>query len=235
MFNTLYVSADIGNFTTEPDVYEIERQKQYTQPMPEAYHRDINGNLVSTEMVDDQDIIRGTNTGISPMGYWQNGYYYVFARYEPNTYKTDNYRFFVSQVNWWNKTRETVILKYTQKETVITEWDVSGKIELDAKFKVKFLATLQGRFGAQVTQRHVTERSDIVEAQMNVPPGYEAYINKYKGGAYAGGSAVWYKYYVTPNNDYILVGTYTETNQGGWGIMSNVTSYINGSRYKGIE
>lgn len=225
MFNTLYVSAGMGNFTTKPDKYEIEQQKQYKLPTPKAYHMAINGNIVSTEILDDEDIIRRPNTGISPMGYWEDGYYYA----------SDNYRFFVSQVNWWNKTHETVTLKYIQRETVTTEWDVSGKIEADAEFRVQFLAALQAKFGAQVTHTHITEKSDEIEAQMNVPPGHEAYINKYKGGAYSGGSAVWYKYYVTPNHDYILVGTYIETNQGGWGIMSNVISYTNGSYFRGFD
>nr|MBO2494643.1 hypothetical protein [Clostridia bacterium] len=89
MFNTLYVSAGMGNFTTKPDKYEIEQQKQYKLPTPKAYHMAINGNIVSTEILDDEDIIRRPNTGISPMGYWEGGYYYA----------SDNYRFFVSQVN----------------------------------------------------------------------------------------------------------------------------------------
>ena len=58
-----------------------------------------------------------------------------------------------------------------------TEWDVSGKIEADAEFRVQFLAALQAKFGAQVTHTHITEKSDEIEAQMNVPPGHEAYIN----------------------------------------------------------
>lgn len=147
---------------------------------------------------------------------------YTFLRYDQNVTKENTYQHFVSSVSLLNTTTEAISLKYTQQNSKSNTWTTTGKVEVEAEFKVAVLAKAKATFGASITDSHTTSSSATVEFTMTVPKGKTGKISKYYAGKYSGGQGVWTGYDVIGGYP---VGNYYELGSA-WTVEPAESNYV---------
>lgn len=200
-----------STFSTIPDDDDlalIEKENQNGK----AWIIDKNGNK--------KQVTKRSFGTISPL-YTEGRLVYTFVRYIQNVTKSNEYQHFVSSVSIYNDTTKPITLKYTQQSTKSNEWSVTGKVEVEAEFKVSVLAKLKSTFGSSVTSACKTASSSSVEFTIEVPVKKTGKISKYYAGKYTGGQGVWSVQDVIGGYDPY---TYYE-DAGAWGIAKNEVNY----------
>lgn len=205
-------------FSTEPTERAVENAEKFCTNSPRsARFITLDGDVIPTELggpyANDSGMMRRPPDYFNVV--WTPG------DYVPNHYDEDDYRFFVSSVSLRNNTGAPMELQYAQQETVNLTWEFEGEAEVEADFGIKVLSDLHGRFSASVKRESNVEESAKIEFKMVVPAGKEGYIDKYYGGVYSGGLAIWNGFNPFTNTDY---GTYEEE-IGAWAICENEVHY----------
>jgi len=229
-------------FSLEPTGEDLERlNSQPQEPDPIAWTEDLNGNITPTETISNEEL-KGlveyvdeehgnfdNNGGVSVNFMEDYGTYiysYVWQYYTENYNAIDRYRFFQGSCSVENLTGSDITLKYIQAQSKSNTWSVTGKVEVEAEFKVAMLAKLTANAGVSVTHSWVTQASSTIEMTMTVRPGYTGTLSRYKQGAYSRGAGCWKKYKVIKATGQVTdLGSYYETGTA-WGICQNVDNYI---------
>lgn len=209
-------------FSDIPDKDDLKLINKNKLPAPEAWMISADGKKTSVKIVEKEKK-NGEISADFVSGYIQ----YDWVRYDPKYSSTDQYKHFVNSLSLKNTTTQTIPLKYTQTNSKTNTWTVTGKVEVEAKFKVAVLADLKGKFGLDITDSWYTGSSTTVEFTMNVAPGKTGKISKYLAGKQSSGAGVWRAHHILSGAD---LGYYYETG-GAWGIDPDVVNYIASEYY----
>lgn len=229
-------NSSTGVFSLQPT--EIDRKfmdsRVKKEPEPTAWFVGNDGVTNEVPIITEEELkglieYNDQNNGwITPSfteDYGTYIYQYNWKYYTQNHQSTDPYKFFQGSVSLENGTGSNMTLKYTQTQSKSNTWNITGKVEVEAEFKVAMLAKLSANVGGSVSDSWTTYSSSSVENTMTVRPGYKGTLSRYKQGAYSGGAGTWQKYKVVKaTGDVTDLGTYFETGTA-WGIQNNVDNY----------
>lgn len=196
---------------TENDLRLMDRGQE--DETVKAWIIDSEGNKTEVDPVD----MANPNS----RSFIEGRFEYTFVRYDQSVTKSNDYQHFVSSCSFRNRGTEAVPLQYTQTTTVRNDWSVTGKIDVEAEFKLAVLKSLQAKFGASVCDVHSTEESEKVEFTLSVPVGKTGKISKYYAGKYSGGQGVWLMEDIVSGSS---AGYYYEE-ATAWGIATNEVNY----------
>jgi hypothetical protein len=228
-------------FSLEPTGEDLEiLNSQPKQSEPRAWIVSPTGKKTPTQVVSEDELkglveyrdntkSNNKNGGITTLDFSEDYgtyiYNYVWQSYLQDYNSTDAYKFFQGSCSIENRTGSNITLKYIQSESKSNTWSVTGKVDIEAEFKVAMLAKLKANIGGSVTNTWTTSSSSTIETTMTVRPGYLGKLSRYKQGAYSGGAGSWKKYkLVKATGEDIDMGLYYETGTA-WGICQNIDNY----------
>ncbi|WP_342478819.1 hypothetical protein NYE24_12895 [Paenibacillus sp. FSL H7-0350] len=216
-------SSPTNVFTSVPDQQEIERQKQYEPAPPTAWEVDLNGNKKTVPYIVPSALGNATKGTIGTQSWSDSNYTYAFDGWALSSTQLDDYRFYVSKVSIDNHSSQPLPLKYTQQNSITTQWSVGANISAEAEFGPSFLSSLTVSLGGNWSKSKTSYASTTIEmGPVNVPSGWAASFTKYQGGGYGQGQARWKKYIKGTSS---LVGLYY-TGESGWAVNDSVTKYV---------
>lgn len=201
-------------FSTVPTEYDLRLMDRCQEENSvKAWFVDNNGNRTEVVPVD--------MSAQNSRSFTEGRVLYTFVRYDQSVTKSNDFQHFVSSCSLRNRGPESVPMHYTQNETVISTWTVTGRVETESELGVAILKALKVKFGASVDKSTTTQSSSTYEFEVNVPPGKTGKISKYYAGKYSGGQSVWHAVDVIGGYDN---GYYYEETSA-WGIAKTEVNW----------
>lgn len=204
-------------FSTVPSERAQKNFDQLLRTTPRrGWYTDSDGKVHVIELDGS-----GRNDGMlrSPPNY--HNVVWTPGDYIPNYHAKKDFAFPVGGVTLRNTSQNPISLKYRQENSNTVRWQVEGGADIEAKFGTKILADLKAQFSVNVQKAWTAMQGTSVEFEMIIPVGKIGHIDKYYGGVYSGGIAVWHGY--NPMGGYKTQDWREET--GAWGIDPDKVAY----------